>query len=320
MVRRGAPRPQNANDAIEFVALLRELKEWSGLTYRKLERLASQRGDVLPRSTLSDVLSGRATPRPELLVAFVRACGDGDRVEEWLRVWSQLAEQGPAAAVDPAEPPDEMVERASPAATSRRRFGVPALVPSAIAAVALVTAGAWGLTDDDEPPGNRGAVGGPASTPTGAVPVPPNGWVRIRPVSAPHLCLTDGRVQDRRYVPLVAVQRRCDAVAPQDTMLESMGGDLYRIQWHHPDYGKGCLKALSDGPGVGLLEPIDDCLQDSRFHLEPSAPYGSNRYVLRVDGQGCVGIRESDASEGAEAVMERCVGRGGQVFFIEAAS
>lgn len=147
-----------------------------------------------------------------------------------------------------------------------------------------------------------------------------SGWVRIRPVTAPDLCLTDGRVLDRRYTPLVAVQRPCTKVTPQATKLEAMGGDTYRIQWHHPDYGKGCLEALEEGAGAGLLEPNDDCAQGSRFHLEPSGPYADSKYVLRVAGQGCVGIKASATFEGAEAVMGRCVGKGGQVFFIEPAS
>lgn len=43
---------------------------------------------------------------------------------------------------------------------------------------------------------------------------------------------------------------------------------------------------------------------------EPSGTYGAGAYVLRLAGQGRAGIRGSGASEGTEAVMGRCVGKG----------
>ncbi|MFC8301601.1 helix-turn-helix domain-containing protein [Micromonospora orduensis] len=315
-------------NAGEFVAALRALRLWSGLSYRELAAKAQASGGSLPPSTITSMLGRNTLPRAPLITTFVHACGlDQDTADRWVAVRNSIAigSEHPASA-----PPPELLESPPGSGTEqtpadlqvkRRSRSRPVVIGLGITLVLMISIAAFLLPERDGSQ-HDGVVAVPElpSTPTGAVAVPPNGWVRIRPVSAPHLCLTDGRVRDRRYVPLVAVQRRCDAVAPQGTMLESVGGDLYRIQWHHPDYGKGCLKALSDGPGIGLLEPMDECLQGSRFHLEPSAPYGSNRYVLRVDGQGCVGIRDSDASEGVEAVMERCVGRGGQVFLIEAAS
>ncbi|MFE7120297.1 RICIN domain-containing protein, partial [Streptomyces sp. NPDC057654] len=126
-------------------------------------------------------------------------------------------------------------------------------------------------------------------------------------------------VRDRRYPSLVAVQRPCDAVAPQTTSLEPAGDGLYRIQWTHPDYGKGCLKALTGGGGAGLLEPRDNCEDGSLFSVEPSGEPGLGGYVLRVAGRGCVGIARSSTAEGAEAVMQPCTGKGRQVFLIRTA-
>ncbi|MFE7571786.1 helix-turn-helix domain-containing protein [Streptomyces sp. NPDC057539] len=336
MANQGDLPPRGVRDAVEFVGLMRQLKERSGLTYRQLEDRAAEFGEVLARSTLADVLGGKTLPRPELLAAFVRACGDGDRVAVWLQAWCEIsgrpeqrAQQGPLVqpetpstatepprAVPAMEPP-----RAVPRAARTGPFPVRLLAAATIVCAALAAATAWALASSGEPPTEE-TEGARSARPahSGAWPEPPSGWVRIRPVTAPGLCLTDGRVRDGRYVPLVAVQRPCGEVAPQGTVLEPVGGDKYRIQWHHPDYGKGCLMALSEGPGAGLLEPIDDCRQDSRIRVEPSGAYGAGRYVLRVDGQGCVGIKGSGRDEGTEAVMERCVGKGGQVFFIEPAS
>lgn len=68
------------------MTLLRELKAHSGLSYRRLEERAAAVGDVLPRSSVSTMLSRDQPPRPELLAAFVRACGDGERAARWCEI------------------------------------------------------------------------------------------------------------------------------------------------------------------------------------------------------------------------------------------
>ncbi|MFF3554000.1 helix-turn-helix domain-containing protein [Streptomyces tsukubensis] len=331
--------PREARDTAELAALLKDLKERSGLTYRALEEAAARRGDVLPRSTLAAVLGGRGLPRPELLAAFVRACGEGSRVDEWLEARARIAGRPPEPAdrqlapVEDLSPepgdtlsgpePDPEPATAAPGAAStwppeqharraRRRlpvYAIPALAAALIGLSALAVAASGDETARAEDPP---AVSGP---PPGAL--PPDGYVRLRPVSAPQYCLTDGRVTDGRYTPLVAVQDPCSTVAPQSTTLESLGGDSYRIVWHHPDYGKGCLKVLNEGTGRGLLEPWDDCSRSSRFHAELSGPPGGNTFVLRVDGQGCVGIRDGSPDAGAEAVMGRCTAADHQIFVID---
>lgn len=297
----GALSPQDAHNAAEFAELLRQLRKRSGLSYRELEKRAKERGDALARSSLADVLNGKRLPRPELLIAFVQACGD-NRVELWLRALGKIGAEEVSSDVPPAPPdPDRRIRTWHLVLTS-------AVIASVVLAVFAGTRRTTAQKD---------TVDGTTSS-TGVVsPTLPSGWIRLRPTTAPHLCLTDGRVRDKRYTPLVAVQRPCDQVAPQTTRLEPMGGDLYRIQWHHPDYGVGCLKALSEGRGTGLVEPWDICEESSLFHIEPSGDPGGNTYVLRVEGQGCVGILDSDTAEGTEAVMGRCVGKGGQVFIIE---
>ncbi|MEU9608769.1 helix-turn-helix transcriptional regulator [Streptomyces sp. NPDC048057] len=90
--RRSAPDPEDARTAAEFVARLHALKDWSGLTYRELAQRASAVGDVLPRSTVANMLSRSTLPREELVVSFVRACGCGpDGIDSWMRVRKELA-------------------------------------------------------------------------------------------------------------------------------------------------------------------------------------------------------------------------------------
>jgi len=89
------PTPQEPQNAAEFAARLRRLKDRSGLSYRQLEERAAERGEVLPRSTLADVLRHDALPRPEMLTAFLNACGAGHEAEAWLAARNRIAESEP---------------------------------------------------------------------------------------------------------------------------------------------------------------------------------------------------------------------------------
>lgn len=304
---RGGSGPQQASDAAEFIAAMRELKERAGLTYRQLEERATEHGEVLPRSTLADVLRGRTLPRPELLAAFVRACGDGERAAQWLAARDSLARGGTAQG--------RSADSKRGVRLGARVFGVPVL-PASVALVALLAAAVWALVPSRDDGGSKGAGGGGLAAADARPPLP-QGRVQIRPALADGLCLTDGH--SSRYQSLVAVQRPCDEVAPQETTLVPLGGNTFRIRWYHPDHGPGCLKALAGGPGSGLLEPWDDCGKTTPFRIAPAGPDGSRRYSLRIDGRGCVAIRDADTSEGAEAVVEPCRPKDSQVFVIRSA-
>ncbi|MER5309156.1 hypothetical protein ABT034_15355 [Streptomyces sp. NPDC002773] len=89
------PDPRGAGTPAEFLARLQALKDWSGLTYRELTARAEARGDVLPRSTVANMLARPTLPREELLLAFVRACGVAPAAEEdWRTVRRELARRG----------------------------------------------------------------------------------------------------------------------------------------------------------------------------------------------------------------------------------
>lgn len=308
METRGDTGPQQARDIAEFIAAMQVLKERAGLTYRQLEERAGEHGEVLPRSTLADVLRGRTLPRPELLGAFVRACGDGERTAEWLAARDALA-RGKVTQ-------DRSVGPGRDARLAVRVRAVP-LLPAAVVLVVLLAAAVWALAPSRDDDGTKGTGGGsPAAT--DARSELPRGRTQIRPALTSGLCLTDG--YGSSYESLVAVQRPCDEVAPQETTLVPLGGNTFRIRWYHPDHGPGCLTALAEGPGVGLLEPWDDCGKTTPFRIEPAGPDGSRRYSLRVDGRGCVAIRDAETSEGAEAVVEPCRPKDSQVFVIRSAS
>jgi hypothetical protein len=343
MGNRGSFEPGEVQDLQAFSELLRLLKARSGLSYRQLEERAAAVGDVLPRSSVSCMLNRELPPRHDLLIAFVRACGEGDRVAQWVEARDRVAaahRSDPvtavlATSVAPSEPnsqpnsrpvsgpnPEPTSEPAPERAIASRlrtwlrhpRRRLAAVVVAVSAAVLTVVAA---LQNSPEQQTKAGSSLG-TNSPPGTGHAPPSGWVTIHIASDPKLCLSDGRVRDLRYTPLVAVQRPCESAAPQSTLLEPVGGGLYRLQWHHPDYGKGCLKALTSGSGAGLLEPMDDCADGSLLRVEPSGKLALGRFVLRVEGQGCVGIVRSSAAAGAEAVMQRCSGNGRQVFLIRA--
>ncbi|MEV4631313.1 peptidoglycan-binding protein [Micromonospora sp. NPDC049523] len=109
MLHNGADRTDVASvvTAGDYVALLRRIREESGLTYREIERRCAAAGHWLPRSTLANSL-GRATlPREDLVVALLTACGrTPPEVRRWLAVRERIAtaEASPAAARDASSP------------------------------------------------------------------------------------------------------------------------------------------------------------------------------------------------------------------------
>ncbi|MEV4755970.1 tetratricopeptide repeat protein [Micromonospora sp. NPDC049559] len=91
----GAPSPEGITGAGEFVAALRDLRQWSGLTYRQLAARARGAGDVLPVSTLASMLGRSTLPRREVVAALARACGlPESEVRHWTAARDALAQAG----------------------------------------------------------------------------------------------------------------------------------------------------------------------------------------------------------------------------------
>ncbi|MFD3827170.1 RICIN domain-containing protein [Streptomyces sp. NPDC058625] len=297
--------PYEAQDSAGFVATMQRLKELSGLTYRELEERAALRGDVLARSTIADVLRRTSLPRPEVLAAFVHACGDGERLDAWLATREKIAAArvgtGPIPTSDPgtgAQPEPEEAARKRPRLfSSPRLIGLAAVL--AVTALALIT---WLLSADTARP--RAAP-------------PTDGWVTIRPARTADLCLTDGRDRKGAYGSAVAVQLPCAESPVPRTYLEPMGEGLFRIQWHHPQLGKGCLTIMGKDQIKGMLEPRQNCDQGTLFRMEPAA--GAFRLRSSTSGR-CIGIVGNDTTQGAEAIEERCSDAADQRFLLRANS
>ncbi|WP_224058173.1 RICIN domain-containing protein [Streptomyces kanamyceticus] len=113
----------------------------------------------------------------------------------------------------------------------------------------------------------------------------------------------------------MAVQLPCAKAPVPRTYLEPTGGGLYRIQWHHPEMGKGCLVVMGKDQIKGMLEPRRNCAQGTLFHLEPAA--GAFRLRPATSG-GCIGIVDNDIAVGAEAIEQRCSDAAGQRFLVRA--
>ncbi|QPP06058.1 XRE family transcriptional regulator [Streptomyces bathyalis] len=316
------PRPEQARNATEFVALLRELKDKSGLSYRQLEERAERRGEVLARSTIADGLRRSAVPRADVVAPFVRACGAGDaEVTAWLAVRERLAalpEPARANGTDGSHSPGLTLTQASapPAMRSRHLLGHRPtrwwLGAAGLALTLGLTALAWALWPGKE-----------RETAAGAGPLP-GGWVEIRPVGAPGQCLTEGREQSGRFTAAIAVQRPCAHAEPPRTRLRSTdAAGVYYIEWDHPAHGRGCLTLLDSGPAATMLEPWDDCSgarATQRFHIEPAEqPTGSYRIQSTATG-GCLALGDETPTQGTEAVVGSCSDATAQLFLITPAN
>ncbi|WP_418959209.1 helix-turn-helix domain-containing protein [Streptomyces tritici] len=328
-----APDPQGARTPGEFLALLQELKEWSGLTYRELAARAEAVGEVLPRSTVANMLARVAgLPREELLAAFVRACGvpPGDR-DAWLTVRKELAVGGmrepepesrpgdePAsgllAAGDdsggaswPAEaaPADGSAPVPAPTGRSRVRrtaVGLVAVVALVIAVVSVVT-----LVRD----GARRVVGQPVA--------PAAGQVLIRSMES-GLCLGE-RASDRSGQ---VYQRECaGADVPRYELLPLTGADAgrWRLVTHHPEFGPGCsgVPGTASRPAAPLHD--SECGEEGRTETFRLEPYGTpvQGYLIRPGASAlCVTVtgdlRAPWSRLETAACAEDARGRRGQLF------
>ncbi|MER5355440.1 XRE family transcriptional regulator [Kitasatospora sp. NPDC002551] len=291
---RGGAKPQDARDAAEFTALLRGLKERSGLSFRQLEERAAERGEVLPRSTAADLLRRDALPRPEVLLAFLHACGLEADTDAWLAARHRIAAEPAQAPAAPAVPP--------PARRSRRRL----LPLAAVTAAALLGGGGYLLADAD------------AETATRPAPdrsVPPAGTYRIRS-EASGLCFSERDDEGSGRV----FQTACAEAVPVYS-LEPLDEGVVRLRSLHPVFGYGCL-GVENGSTRSAAQAEDDYCgrrgTAERFRLEP-VPGGGFRIVPQHSGLCLTAPGGAAATERAPVVQLACEPAGtGQVFHFDA--
>ncbi|MEU5580600.1 RICIN domain-containing protein [Streptomyces huasconensis] len=146
------------------------------------------------------------------------------------------------------------------------------------------------------------------------------GWIKIRPASAPGLCLAEGRA-GFLSVP-VAVQRSCAQATSPRTYLAPQGDGLFKLQWHSTQAGIRCLMVFPVSTVPDMLETTTDCAGANVFYIEAvdtPVPNTFRIYTLYApDRKFCVGITDSSTTEGATAKQAPCAAdRTDQVFFID---
>ncbi|WP_414943965.1 helix-turn-helix domain-containing protein [Amycolatopsis sp. cmx-11-32] len=311
--------PDSAGSPAEFTAALRVLRTWSGLTYRQLSGRAAELGGALPASTIATTLGRTTLPRESFVEAFTRACGLGDeQVRRWLEARTRIAMGSPSRAEERAADDERVnaVARPEPAPRRWQRWRAPLIV--VVVLVVLVGTLGYLISPFDTPSENKVAealMPGLALREIGS-------WAQIRPARSPELCLAEGKDRTQLYSGTIVAQQPCGEAASPRVFIDPIGEvNAVQIQWHHPDTGVGCLTVVNEGMGHDLVEPRDDCGDDSAdqlFTIAAAGPPEAAYYVISPVGTSqCLGLRDLDTDAGTEVVRERCSGAPDQMFLID---
>ncbi|MEU9699786.1 helix-turn-helix transcriptional regulator [Streptomyces sp. NPDC047981] len=305
----GAPDPREATDAPSFIALLQQLKDWSGLTYRELSARAEALGEVLPRSTVANMLARSTVPREELLATFARACGVAPgELETWQSVRKELAVRGVYAgtvAVEPRAEDDGAADEgaADPIAEGEGAVGActswprpeetaHAAGPGSATGAGIGSGAGTGAGPDEE------SSGPPSRLRRGFVAVVAVAGLVLAAVSLVGALVTDGSGDRPKTVTAPAEgdvqirvigsdlclnerrggrsgqihQRPCAGADVPRYALKDLGAGEWRIVSDHPDYGPGCSGIPSGGRIADAAFEDSECGNTSRvetFRLEP---------------------------------------------------
>ncbi|TDD30533.1 hypothetical protein E1287_29075 [Actinomadura sp. KC06] len=328
--------PDDLGDVPSFKAGLRRLKAWSGISYRELERKAKATGEILPATTIADMLSPSRPrmPRENQVRALVRACGcDEDQVAAWVRtrrriVMSEAAppegrpgarEDGGPPGPDVAPAPDDPHVRTGPAGDDvvppRRMSGRTAKLLTACGILLLVGTGAplaAPVLDGQVRPADAAR---PQTTAPSAPGLPASGPYRIR-VAHSGLCLSERRGTTSGLV----LQTQCARAFPLMS-LESQTAARYRIATDHPEFGPGCMGISRARRTPGPYVFNDFCGNENKgaeVFLLTSVITPVPGYTIRVAHNGlCLGFPENTTRDGAPLHQMECDQSPGQVFTVE---
>ncbi|MEQ4303049.1 helix-turn-helix domain-containing protein [Plantactinospora sp. B6F1] len=313
--------PDVAETPADLVGLLRQLRDRSGLSFRRIERLARSAGDNLPASTVATMLGRNTLPREELVRALTRACGESpESVDRWLAARRRLVDAAaapPAVEPEPAGPPDR-----------RPRLGplLLAATTGAVVAIVAVLAGWWlSRAADREATARPDPTVTERSVPAGSADpgtqmAGGQGPTRIR-VAQSGLCLSERVDRDSGQI----FQASCAEAFPARSLgapIAATDGTRYLIRTNHPKFGPGCMGIREGSREVGARVEDDYCGQDGageQFHLDPvETPRPGFRLRLVHSGL-CVTV-DDVRTEWAELLQLPCDPKHvGQVFLVEPA-
>ncbi|MER5934977.1 XRE family transcriptional regulator [Streptomyces sp. NPDC002054] len=297
------PDPDQATQTAELVAFMRQLRDVSGLTYRDLERRAADLGEMLPRSTLATVLRHDLLPRPEVLRAFLVACGYDGPVDAWLAARDRIASgaherQGPGT-LDGAAGPGAGIQ-AGGSSEAVEADGGPGVQELAGAAGAFRTVETTG-------PAMAPADGG---TTGGILRLRRRPWslgaavLAVCAVAIGGYAFQSGSGDDGPSRP-GAADSSAARLATKPGLVQP---GTYRIRVTGSDLCLSESVTQDSGGRVGQF----DCSNSVPIYL--LEPFGSDQYMIRslhpVMGHGCLGVDSGLRSNGARLMNDYCGRRG----------
>ncbi|WFE49059.1 peptidoglycan-binding protein [Micromonospora sp. WMMD1155] len=295
----------SASTAGEYVALLREVRRRSGLTYREITRRASATGHWLPASTLATMLGRSTLPRERVVVALLAACGTPEgEVERWLavrrdieahlgerdHVAGQEAQTTMARPTDAAPPVDPVPSHSpAPSAEPDPPTSVPPEVPrparrrlrlAALALLAVLTAGAAGtLLSRDTPTADVAPTDGCPAVLRQGMYGPCVQGLQERLVAGGLFLPVDGWFGPDTTSRLIAFQALgglpVSGIA-DGQVLDELSGDRVAARWPQERVGTYVRKAFPEDPAAAV--DVARCLSGLDPYRVEIAADGSRRW------------------------------------------
>lgn len=291
--RRTVPQPNDVRGAAEFIAMMRRLQRWSGLSLQELEARTAQAPVLMPGG-LAGILGGSTLPRREVVSAFVSACGCVPEVQaEWMRAYARVSSpsprpssRAPAKPIAAPEPPVPPPPRRGKPKSSRNGALVIASPPGGATVQRAVRSRRWSPRGVHHRRGRRDSHGDRArrrlreareqGERQAVLASPPgNGWYSIQPETSVSVgnCLTI--LPDDQFAPTLSLEECDEEDDLQRFWLETHTANTHVVQGHTVDGRLWCLTLDAPGEGSRLhLTACDEANKWQRFNLEATRPQG----------------------------------------------